>query len=67
MQRHKPLAEMLIYLPPYLSKFQPPVLFGLLPPYILTVLHLCLPPYILVKKAEALSLQAISFPSPSTI
>lgn len=47
MQRHKPLAEMLIYLPPYLSKFQPPVLFGLLPPYILTVLHLCLPPYIL--------------------
>lgn len=47
MQRHKPLAEMLVYLPPYLSKFQPPILSGLLPPYILTFLHLCLPPYIL--------------------
>lgn len=47
MQRHKPLAEILVYLPPYLSKFQPPILSGSLPPYILTFVHLCLPPYIL--------------------
>lgn len=52
MQRHKPLAEILVYLPPYLSKFQPPILSGCYLPTSSLLSIFASPPYILTNLEE---------------